>query len=178
MNTALYIVAIIVGLIALDLVLWPVVRNYLRFRGDRVVTCPENDKPAGVEVDALQAALSRGLRLKECSRWPERQNCGQECLKQIEAAPDGCLVRTILGNWYAGKTCVLCGKPLGDIDWAEHRPALMSPDRHTVEWKDLQPETVPEALATHLPICWNCHIATTFRREHPELVTERPWERH
>jgi hypothetical protein len=24
------------------------------------------------------------LRLSECSRWPERQGCGQECLSQIE----------------------------------------------------------------------------------------------
>jgi hypothetical protein len=142
MNTALYIVAIVVGIVALDLILWPVVRNYLRFRGKRVVTCPENEKPAGVAVDAMQ---------------------------------DGCLVRSILGNWYAGKKCVVCGKPLDDIDWAEHRPALMGPDRKTVEWQDLPPEKVPDALLTHLPVCWNCHIASTFRREHPELVTDRPW---
>jgi hypothetical protein len=25
-----------------------------------------------------------------------------------------------------------------------------------------------------LPVCWNCHIAQTFRRVHPELVVVRP----
>ena len=23
------------------------------------------------------------------------------------------------------------------------------------------------------PVCWNCHIAESFRREHPDLVTDR-----
>jgi len=27
------------------------------------------------------------LRLKGCSHWPEREQCGQECLSQIESAP-------------------------------------------------------------------------------------------
>ena len=29
------------------------------------------------------------------------------------------------------------------------------------------------ALATSLPMCWNCHVAESFRRLHPELVTDR-----
>ena len=29
-------------------------------------------------------------------------------------------------------------------------------------------------MGTHLPVCWNCHIAESFRREHPELVVDRP----
>ena len=32
---------------------------------------------------------------------------------------------------------------------------------------------MPLALATSLPLCWNCHVAATFRRMHPELVTDR-----
>jgi hypothetical protein len=31
-----------------------------------------------------------------------------------------------------------------------------------------------ETFATHQPVCWDCHIAQTFRREHAELVTDRP----
>ena len=78
-------------------------------------------------------------------------------------------------RWYEGKSCVYCGKPLGEVDWIEHKPCLMSPDRRTVEWKDIPAETIPGVLETHQPVCWNCHIAETFRREHPELVVDRDW---
>jgi hypothetical protein len=27
------------------------------------------------------------------------------------------------------------------------------------------------------PVCWSCHIAESFRRTHPELIVDRPWER-
>jgi hypothetical protein len=38
-------------------------------------------------------------------------------------------------------------------------------------------ENLPEIFATHLPMCWSCHIAQTFRREHPEMVIDRPGNR-
>jgi hypothetical protein len=43
---------------------------------------------ASMEVDAAHvAAMAWGgeieLRLKDCSRWPERQDCRQECLTQV-----------------------------------------------------------------------------------------------
>jgi len=153
-------------------------RVYLKYRGDRVITCPENCKPAGVHVDAMHVLVSTiegrpDLRLKTCSRWPERQDCGQECLREIEASPEDCLVRHLLTQWYAGKNCVLCGKPIGEIEWADHKPALMSPDHATVQWRDVPAERVPEVLATHQPVCWNCHIVNSVMRGHPELVTDR-----
>jgi hypothetical protein len=181
MNTALIIVAGIVALAVLYLLLAPMARVYARFRGKRVISCPENRQFAAVEVDAAAAALSgfgeHKLRLRECTRWPERQACGQECLSQIEAAPEDCLVRNMLARWYAGKSCVICGQPLGEINWTEHRPALLSPDNRTLEWSDLPAERVPEILESHRPVCWNCHIAEEFRRKHPDLVVERPWKR-
>jgi hypothetical protein len=68
------------------------IRVYFRFRGTRLVTCPETHKPAVVEVAArsmgMQAILDEpSLRLSECSRWPMRGGCGQDCLKQIEVRP-------------------------------------------------------------------------------------------
>lgn len=56
----------------------------------------------------------------------------------------------------------------------ERKPALMSPERRTVEWHEVPAETLPEVLSTYRPVCWSCHIAESFRREHPELVIERP----
>ncbi len=176
------VISVIVAIGAILLVFTPITRLYRRFRGTRVITCPETREPAAVEVDAVQAAFSGleriHLRLKECSRWPERENCGQECLQQIQAAPEDCLLKNMLIRWYAGKTCAVCGKPVGEIQWHEHKPALLSPDHKTVEWFEFRPEKVGEVLATHRPVCWDCHIASTFRREHPELVVDRPWKAH
>ena len=67
---------------------------YRTFRGKRIVSCPENHRPAAVEVDATKAALNTTvgtpkLQLRACSRWPERQNCPQGCLAQIDEARDG-----------------------------------------------------------------------------------------
>jgi hypothetical protein len=41
----------------------------------------------------------------------------------------------------------------------------MNADRGSVEWREIRPEKLYDVLATHMPICWNCHIAETFRRE-------------
>ncbi len=155
-------------------------RIYFKLRGKRLVTCPENNQPAAVEVDAKRAFAESvagvpHLRLAECSRWPERQGCGQQCLKQIESAPADCLVRNIVAKWYAKKTCVYCGKRIQESDWLDQVPALLGPDRKTVEWKQVSAEKLPEVLSRYLPVCWDCHIAETFRREHPDLVVERPW---
>ena len=73
------------------------VRSYLRYRAKRVITCPETANHAAVHVNVVNAAREAAfgkqhIRLDQCSRWPERQNCGQECLSQIEADPKGCMV--------------------------------------------------------------------------------------
>jgi hypothetical protein len=153
-------------------------RAWSKYRGARLITCPETHKPAGVEIDAGLAALTSigaapHLRLKSCTRWPEKKDCGQECLAQLESSPDNCLVRNILTQWYAGKTCIYCGKNLGEIDWFERKPALCDTRRKTVEWQDVPVETLPDVLATSQPVCWDCHIIETFRREHPDLVVDR-----
>ena len=166
----------VLGFVALLVAIVAAGRNWLRWRGARLITCPENQRVAGVEIDASRAALhgKSGLILKNCSRWPDKRNCEQECIRQIENSPDGCLVRNTLARWYEDKQCVYCGLPLGQINWHEHKPALMTPQGQTREWHDVRPEQVPDVLATHRPVCWNCHIVETFRKEHPELVVERP----
>ncbi len=155
------------------------VRTYRRYRGTRLVTCPETSEPAAVSVDATHAALTaafggKELRLTTCSRWPERKGCGQECIRQIETASEGCLVREVARVWYAGKRCVLCRKSAGEIRWLEHPLALMAPDGSTTFWKNIPAEDLPRVLASHRPVCWNCHIAESFRSLHPDLVVDRP----
>jgi hypothetical protein len=178
-------VAIVVftGLLAFGVLflIWRAASVYFKFRGSRVVTCPKTAEAAGVEVNAKRAAISGAvgipaLQLNSCSRWPENQDCGQGCLAEIEGSPESCLVRTILTRWYEKKSCVYCGTPLGRIDWLKHKPALMNPERVTFEWREIQAEKIPEVLATHTPVCWNCHIAETFRCRYPRLVVDRPWK--
>ena len=152
---------------------------YRTFRGNRIVSCPENHRPAAVEVDATKAALNTTagtpkLQLRACSRWPERQNCPQGCLAQIDEAPEACLVETIANGWYHGQTCMFCQKPFGEINWHSHPPALLNEERNSVLWNEIPAEFLQDAMKTHRPICWSCHIAETFRREHPEMVVDRP----
>jgi hypothetical protein len=180
MTTFNLVVMIVGAIVLLGLVVLGRVfgRAYLRYRGDRVITCPENRRPAGVVVDAGHVLLTAlegkpDLRLKFCSRWPERQDCGQECLRQIVATPEDCLVRHILTQWYQGKTCALCGKPIGEIHWADNEPALLNTEHRTVEWHEVRAADVPDVLATHQAVCWNCHVVNRIAGEHPELVGDR-----
>jgi len=159
----------------------PGVRAYFKFRGTRLVTCPETHEPEAVNVAAGEAAMGAfinepTLRLNQCSRWPESQNCGQDCLQQIEADPEQCLVWNIVAKWYEGKKCVFCHKPFGMLQHLDHAPALLGPDFRTTEWNGIRPEQLPSVLSTHQPVCWNCHVAETFRRLHPGLVTDRQFE--
>ena len=85
-------------------------------------------------------------------------------------------MRNILSGWYRGKTCVLCGMELGDIDWTQHKPALMSPERKTIERDQVVPENIQEVLTSYMPVCWNCLITEDFRREHTDLVVDNPWQ--
>lgn len=154
-------------------------RAWLGWREKRLITCPENEKPAAVRVAAAQATLGalsghQALALSECSRWPEMQGCGQECLRQIEKGPGECLVRTLVARWYEDKSCGACGKPIRDVAWADQRPGLRAPDGRISAWPDVAPETLPGIFKTHAPICWNCLVVLRVASEHPDELTVRP----
>ena len=179
------IIQIIIGvafITALALLIRRLVKIYVRYRGKMVVTCPENQQPAGVEVDARYAAVTatmegENLVLKTCTRWPEMHDCGQECLAQIENAPEDCKVRNILDHWFEDRSCIFCHKHFGHTHWHDHKPVLMNPEKSFREWNDIPVEKLPDFLKTHEAVCWDCFIAETFRRQHPELVTDRPANR-
>ena len=150
----------------------PVLSAYVHFRGKRLITCPETLKTAAVDVAARKAALTAvfgepTLRLDRCSRWPARQDCGQECLEQVEADPDNCLLWNTVSNWYEGKDCVYCQKRFGPLHHLDHIPALLA------KWNEFRPEQLPDVFSIFQPVCWDCHVAEKFRHVHPELVTDR-----
>jgi hypothetical protein len=176
MSSLIYLFIAAIGITFLFLVLDA--RIYARFRGTRVVICPETRAATGVIVDAWHAAATGirkapELRLQSCSRWPERAGCDQACIRQIEAAADDCLLRNILSRWYLGKDCALCTEPFGEIHWADHKPAFMNTQGKIREWKDVLPEEVFAILDTHLPVCWRCSVTQTFCQEHSDLVLNR-----
>jgi len=141
--------------------------------GKRLITCPENHETAAVDLNIINTFIGP-LRLSDCSRWPEKAGCDQACLSQIATAPSDCLVRNIVAAWYAGKRCAVCNGEIGPVVWHERPPALWSPDGTSREWTAVAAEELPNIFATHAPLCWICHLAMSFRREHPELVIERP----
>ena len=156
------------------------IRAFRRYQGARVVTCPETHAPVTVEIDARHAALTSiigrpEIRLDHCSRWPINQDCGQECMVDLEGIAPDCLVKGILTKWYRGKSCAYCAKQFTEIRWSDHKPALQNADGMLLDWSHVPFEHLNQTMATSLPVCWDCYIAQSFKREHPDLVTFRPW---
>ena len=47
-------------------------------------------------------------------------------------------------------------------------------DHAQSELTDVVYVELPERMATHKPVCWDCHIVESLYRLHPEMVVERP----
>lgn len=65
---------------------WALSKVYRRSRGPRGITCPDAGVSATIQIDARHAMTMHALgestrRVKSCSLWPERENCGQACLR-------------------------------------------------------------------------------------------------
>lgn len=177
MDARMAVALIIVGALA-AWGAWFLGRSFLlwrRLRGERIVICPETGQPATVHIDLALAVTSDAgsapAPLEACSRWAERGACDQPCLCAAHAATSA--PSAIVKAWAQGRQCASCGGALVESRLAGHHIALLEPGGVTREWVDVAADRLPLALATSLPLCWNCHIAETFRRRHPELVTDR-----
>jgi hypothetical protein len=151
---------------------WVVWRD---LRGDRIVTCPETGKPAAVRIDIGHAIGTLNgsdmLRLQSCSRWPERGPCDEPCLadaQQYESAAS-----RIVYAWAQNKACTFCRRPLVESEITGRHVALLDADGITREWLDISAERLRDALVGQRPVCWDCHIAESFRRGHADLVVDR-----
>jgi len=152
-----------------------------KLSGKMLVTCPETHKPAAVKVATGRAAIAaisgkERIELRRCSRWPEREGCDQACLTEIREDPESHAVWTIASKWYQGKNCFYCGRPISELSHLDHTPGILSFDGKILEWDRLRPEDIPDQLAAAQAVCWNCTVVEAFRKEHPELVIERPWK--
>jgi hypothetical protein len=85
----MYVVAIVSALIALCIASFFIVRMSLAFyrlRGQHEVLCPDNGKPATVEIRVLRGAMTSVLDdpevfVRTCSRWPEKAGCDEGCVR-------------------------------------------------------------------------------------------------
>jgi hypothetical protein len=149
------------------------IKRFFRSRGVRVITCPETHNEAAVSLDALHAAASGSPRLASCSRWPERAGCNQACLKQIASSPNGCLLKSIVTQWYAGKSCIECGRPIGAISWTDAPPAVREFDGSSHEWSDYEPQDLPRLFEISDPLCWYCNNVNELAHLRPNLIVRR-----
>ena len=93
----LFLIWLVLCLVAGSLILLPfairLLDIYKRYSGTRLVTCPENQHPAAIGIDARHAAATGmdghpNLRLCDCTRWPDRRGCERACLSQaVQAEP-------------------------------------------------------------------------------------------
>ena len=158
------------------------VHEVMRFQGRMLIRCPETRQPAAVKVSFSSALMSAmagrpHLVLCECSRWPERADCDQHCLPQVQYDPEYHRVWNIMSHWYEHKKCFFCKKPIEMLSHLDRQPGLLTPEKKTVEWTEVAAEKLPELLPVSSPVCWSCHMIETVIREHPDRIVFRPWEK-
>jgi hypothetical protein len=148
-------------------------QDYYKNRGPQSLVCPDSGEPVDVEVDskfAFWTAL-RGQehsRLQSCTRWPEKADCGQECLQQIDPSPEN--IERLLTKWYEGKSCAICTRSLSPSDWRRSRLALLNEQHKLFELRDMYLEELQQNLQHMRPLCWNCHQEERARQAVPARV--------
>jgi hypothetical protein len=89
------------------------------------------------------------------------------------ASPDFATLR----QWYAGKDCGVCHRPIPPLQHLGPKPGLMrrAPGVHPVlTWDELPAGPTPLLLETYVPICPKCQIAESLREQFPDRMITRP----
>jgi len=171
--------ALVVATVMVVFLLVAFIALYFRYRGKRIVMCPETEAPVALEINAPLAAgmwiVSEPRYLvTACSRWPERAGCDQACTLQVDAAPDTTRVHNIVAKWYAERTCVYCANAIREISGSAIAPALRLTNGELREWSDVPAEDLPRILASAAAVCARCELTEDFRRRFLDRVIERP----
>jgi hypothetical protein len=79
-----------------------------------------------------------------------------------------------LRQYFEGKACGSCGRDIPPVHAGEMRPGLLNTSTHEeMAWADIPSANLSATLEAHVPICSNCLVSESFRRQHPELVLDR-----
>ena len=81
---------LIAGILAFGLlfVVAPIaMETYRRFRHQKVITCPETNGLAEVNLKTRLAVLGAAfgrprIRVKNCSLWPNKKGCDEKCVRE------------------------------------------------------------------------------------------------
>jgi hypothetical protein len=177
MTAQLFILLLLLAVLMVYIVI--ATRTWAHVRGSRVVTCPETQKPVAVKVDVWHAVASAvwekpDLKLTTCTRWPERADCDQPCVRQIETAPEETSPKVIAAHFFGKERCAICTKPIEPPASLTLQPGFLDPATHKVQsWVEVPPQDLPAAIAIQRPLCANCTLAESFRQRYPDRVTDR-----
>ena len=140
---------------------------YLRKRGPRLIL-PDAEEP-GASVGARHAVAAASAGSVHTSHVHSERTPAAQALTGAS---------TVLRNWFAGKTCAICEKPIASVHRRDQHPGLMTSTNEVISWEEVvHDEHLTERLASHKPVCSNCVMSETFRRQYPELVLDRPEHR-
>jgi hypothetical protein len=148
-------------------------QTYFQNRGRQLVSCPENGAPVDVEVDnkfGFWTAL-RGQehsRLASCTRWPEKGDCGQDCLAQVDPSPEN--VERLMLGWYKGRVCAICVCGITPSDWRRGRLGWLDAQHKLVELRQVNLKQLQSALQEMRPLCWICHQEERVRQAAPPRI--------
>ncbi|MGO9577663.1 MAG: DUF1761 domain-containing protein [Terriglobales bacterium] len=124
----------------------------------RTVDCPETHAPVSVRFNALRAAWTSlagppKLRLADCTRWPERAQCGQECIPDaLQVKPASSLNQV---PWRTRRVVhlpvLLAGAAAWVLGMAWHSQYLFRPRwAMAIGLSDPQTQALARMLAPHL----------------------------
>jgi hypothetical protein len=100
-----------------------------------------------------------------------------ECADASHAVPDFATLK----QWYSGKDCGVCHRPIPPLHRVGPKPGLMrrAPGVHPVlTWNELPAGPTPLLLETYVPICSTCQIAESLREQFPDRMMTRPGHPH
>jgi hypothetical protein len=148
-------------------------QSYFKNRGRRSVICPENHQHVDVEMDRKFAFRTawRGkehTRLQSCTRWPEKGDCGQQCLAQVDPTPEN--IERLLVMWANGRACGICGRLLTTSDWRQGRLALLDERFKLIEMRQIDLTELSSTLERTRPLCWACHQDERARQAPPHRI--------
>ena len=88
MNSPLLLILVICTTGILFVIAPVVIDIYVRYRGGKVLNCPEQgDGTAEVMLNTHRAALGAAygkpiLLVKRCSLWPQKRGCAEKCVNE------------------------------------------------------------------------------------------------
>jgi hypothetical protein len=94
--------------------------------------------------------------------------------KRAKSNPHDAATTAHLKQFFGGKECAACGRPIAPVHAGELHPGLLNTNTHeAIAWEDIPAADLSTTLASHATICASCVTVETFRREYPDRVVDR-----